>query len=311
MNLIFDTHAHYDDEAFNEDREEILSGLLEKGVGTAVNAAASARSMPRILQLSGSHDNLFMAAGLHPCEVYASGDNTGKNVMHLHDFDGRSFCEIWKHDKRESCAKVLKVLEEYDGNEIIDTSWRAGSREEKLIRACLSDEKCVAVGEIGLDYHYDDTVKEVQKDWFSGQIALAREYNKPVIVHSRDAAADTLDMIKAEKCADAGGIIHCFSYSLEMAKIYMDLGFMIGIGGVVTYKNSAKIKDIVSYMPMEYMVLETDCPYLAPAPFRGKRNDSSLIKYVVQTVAALKGIPEDEVIGITHENACRVYRLNR
>ena len=167
----------------------------------------------------------------------------------------------------------------------------------------------MAVGETGLDYHYDDTRKDIQKDWMARQMAIAAEYDLPLIIHSRDAAADTLDLIRGEKRSNAGGIIHCFSYSREMAAIYMDMGFMIGIGGVVTYKNSAKIKDIVSYMPMEHMVLETDCPYLAPAPFRGKRNDSSMIKYVVQTVSALKGISEEEVLSVTGENARRLYRI--
>lgn len=307
MNLIFDTHAHYDDSAFDEDREELLSGLLEKGVGKVVNAAASARSMPRILGLSLKYDFLYAAAGLHPCEVYGCGDNIGQPVMHLRDFDGRAYKDKWPDG--EFVPEVLSALDSYDTEERIDRNWTACDREERLIRAMISSDRVVAVGEIGLDYHYDDTRKDIQKDWMARQMAIAAEYGLPVIIHSRDAAADTLDLIRSEKRSEAQGIIHCFSYSKEIAAQYMDMGFMIGIGGVVTYKNSAKIKDIVSYMPMEHMVLETDCPYLAPAPFRGKRNDSSMIKYVVQTVSALKGIPEEEVILITGENAGRLYRI--
>ena len=238
MDLIFDTHAHYDDSAFDEDREELLSGLLEKGVGTVVNAAASARSMPRILGLSLKYDFLYAAAGLHPCEVYGCGDNMARPVMHLKDFDGAAFKDKWSD--APFTAQLLSVLELYDADERIDQSWTAADREERLIRAMISSGRVVAVGETGLDYHYDDTRKDIQKDWMARQMAIAAEYDLPLIIHSRDAAADTLDLIRGEKRSNAGGIIHCFSYSREMAAIYMDMGFMIGIGGVVTYKNSAK-----------------------------------------------------------------------
>ena len=295
MSLIFDTHAHYDDKAFDEDREELLSGLLKKGVGNVVDAGAALRNLPKILELTQKYGFMYGAAGLHPCETYCSGDNAGKPVMHMTDV--------------KACSQVTAVLSCYDEDWIIDSDWIAADREERLIRAMLDVEKIVSVGEIGLDYHYDDTRKDVQKDWFARQIAIAREYKKPIIVHSRDAAADTLDMVRTEKAADAGGIIHCFSYSREIAREYINMGFMIGIGGVVTYKNASRIKEVVSYMPMENMVLETDCPYLAPAPFRGKRNDSSMIKYVVQAISAIKGIPEEEVTAITEQNAFRLFRI--
>ena len=310
MSLIFDTHAHYDDEAFDEDREELLSGLLKKGVGNVVDAGAAARNLPRILSLAKKYDFMYGAAGLHPCETYGCGDNMGRPVMHLQDFDGRFFRDIWGNEQDESVRKILGILEQYDEKEIIDENWRAGEREQMLIEAALLSDRMAAVGEIGLDYHYDDTRKNVQKEWFSRQIDTARKNRKPIIVHSRDAAADTLDMIRSEKAQEAGGIIHCFSYSKEMAREYINMGFMIGIGGVVTYKNASKIKEVVSFMPMENMVLETDCPYLSPAPLRGKRNDSSLIKYVVQTVAALKGITQEEVIFITRNNARRLFNCS-
>ena len=276
--MIFDTHAHYDDHAFDEDREEILSGLFEKGVGKVMDASAAARSMPVILELTRKYDFLYGSAGLHPCETYGCGDNLGKSVM-------------------------------YGSDEIITEDWRAGDREEQLIRAMLKEPKIMAVGEIGLDYHYDDTRKDVQKDWFARQIAIAREFQKPVFIHSRDAAAETLDMIKAEGAAEVGGIIHCFSYSKEMAAVYVDLGFMIGIGGVVTYKNAKKLKEVAAFVPLEHIVLETDCPYLAPSPFRGQRNDSSMIRYAAEAIAQLKGITAEEVITVTEQNACRVYGI--
>jgi len=308
MSLIFDTHAHYDDEAFNKDREELLSGLLKKGVGNVVDAGASLRSLPRILRLTRKYDFMYGAAGLHPCETYGCGDNLGRPVMHMTDLDGQSLL-MSENNCAYSDNKVTDLLRNYDPDAIITSGWTASYMEQSLVEAMLGCEKIVAVGEIGLDYHYDDTRKDIQRDWFARQIAIARKYKKPVIVHSRDAAADTLDMIRSEQAQETGGIIHCFSYSREIAGQYIDMGFMIGIGGVATYKNAVKIKEVVSYMPMENMVLETDCPYLAPTPFRGKRNDSSLIKYVVQVVAALKGLSEEDVISITEENARRVYGI--
>lgn len=260
MELIFDTHAHYDDEAFHEDREEILSGLCERGVGTVVDVAASMESIPEVLSLAARYDFIYAAVGVHPTETHG----------------------LEKGD--------IGKVEQY-----------AGSPENKV----------VAIGEIGLDYHYPDTQKEVQKDWFAMQIGLAKKIGKPIIVHSRDAAKDTLDLIKAEDARDAGGVLHCFSYEPEMAKIYADMGFYIGIGGVVTFKNARKLKEIASRMPMELMLLETDCPYLAPEPFRGRRNDSTLIRYVAETIAALRGMDVEDVIRITAENARRFYGLKK
>jgi len=294
--MIFDTHAHYDDQAFDEDREELLSGLFENGVGYVLDASAAVRNMPFILELTKRYDFLYGSAGIHPCEAYQSGDNAGKPVMKKRTAGEWGFGLL-----------VLEALNRYEEGEIITPDWRAGDREEQLIRAMLAEPKIMAVGEIGLDYHYEDTQKDVQKDWFARQISIAREFHRPIFVHSRDAAADTLDMIRAEKAQEAGGIIHCFSYSKEMAREYVDLGFYIGIGGVLTYKNAKKLKEVAAYVPMDHIVLETDCPYLAPSPFRGKRNDSSLIRYTAEVLAQIKGLSAEEVIQITEENACRVY----
>lgn len=295
--MIFDTHAHYDDHAFDGDRKEILSGLFEQGVGLVMEASAAARNMPVILQMTREYDFIYGSAGLHPCETYGCGDNLGKPVMH----------PVPVPDDPEIC----RILESYAGSGSITRDWTAGEQEEALIRAMLRHPKIQAVGEIGLDYHYDDTRKDIQKDWFARQIAIARETGKPIFIHSRDAAADTLDIVKAEGAAQTGGIVHCFSYSKEMAAAYVDLGFVIGVGGVVTYKNAKKLKDVVNYLPMSAIVLETDCPYLAPTPFRGKRNDSSMLRYVVQAIAELKGISEQEVIDVTEDNARRVYRIKK
>lgn len=255
--LIFDSHAHYDDEAFNADRDELLSSMHDNGVGYIVDVSANADDMPKILELTQKYDFMYGSAGIHPSEVPELNDDN------------------------------LSMVEEM-----------------------LRQDKIVAVGEIGLDYHYPDTDKPLQKEWFAAQIALARTEKYPIIVHSRDAAKDTLDMIKAEKAADVGGVIHCFSYEKEMAREYLDRGFYIGIGGVLTFKNARKLKEAVDYMPMELMLLETDCPYLAPVPFRGQRNDSTMLKYVVDAVAEIKQIDKEEIISVTTANAAAMYRLN-
>ena len=169
--------------------------------------------------------------------------------------------------------------------------------------------KVVAIGEIGLDYHYEDTVREVQKKWFIRQLELAKEVKLPVVIHSRDAAQETLDIMKDIHAEDIGGVIHCFSYGWEMAKIYLDMGFYLGIGGVVTFKNAKKLKEVVQRAPMERLVLETDAPYLAPEPYRGKRNASHYLKYVAEEIAALRSMALDEVIHITEENGKQMYRI--
>ena len=167
----------------------------------------------------------------------------------------------------------------------------------------------MAVGEIGLDYYWNREDHQAQRYWFERQLELAREEKLPVIIHSRDAAADTLQVMKDCRAGEIGGVLHCFSYSKEMAREYLNMGHYLGIGGVVTFANAKKLKEVVQYMPLSQMLLETDCPYLAPVPYRGKRNDSANLSYVAETVAQLKGISREEAEAATYENACRFYRL--
>ena len=257
MEYIFDTHAHYDDEAFGKDREEILTGLSEHGVGTIVDISAELEGIPDVLALTKQYDFIYATVGVHPSEVYELAD-----------------------------SDIVRI-EQY----------------------ARSSDKVVAIGEIGLDYHYPDTEKDKQKKWFAMQIDLAKQIGLPIVVHSRDAAKDTLDMIREEGAKETGGVIHCFSYEWEMARLYLDMGFYIGIGGVVTFKKARKLKEIAQKIPMEQLLLETDCPYLAPEPYRGRRNQSALLSYVVQAIADLKDMTPEEVIRITAENARRFYRL--
>lgn len=254
--MIFDTHAHYDDEAFDEDREAILNSLVENGIGAVVNIGASIQSTKNTLELIKRYPFVYGAVGVHPNE-------TGELNDHLMDW----------------------------------------------LKHVAGEEKVVAIGEIGLDYYWNEPEPEVQKHWFVRQLALAREVNLPVVVHSRDAAKDTLDIIKAERAGELGGVIHCFSYSLEMAREYLKLGFYLGIGGVLTFNNARKLKEVVEYMPLDRIVLETDCPYLSPVPNRGKRNSSLNLPYVVEAVSQIKGVAPEEVIAVTQQNARKMYRL--
>lgn len=256
MTQIFDTHAHYDDEAFDEDREELLEMLPQKGIAKVVNVGASLSSCKRTIELMNRYDYIYGAIGVHPNET---AELTEESFEWL-----RQQCQL---------------------------------------------EKCVAVGEIGLDYYWDEPEREIQKSWFVRQLNLAKELKKPVVIHSRDAAKDTVDLMTAEKAGEIGGVIHCYSYTKETAKTFLDMGFFIGIGGVLTFKNARKLKEAVEYIPLERIVLETDCPYLAPEPNRGKRNSSLNIPYVISVLADLKGVDEETVRRAAWENAHKLYRL--
>ena len=254
--MIFETHAHYDDPAFDEDRDSLLSSLEMQGIGRVVNVGASLDSCRKTMEIADRYPFVYEALGVHPSET-------------------------------------------------------AELNEEKFawLKEQLHREKCVAVGEIGLDYYWPEPDKETQKKWFLRQLALAKEEKLPVIIHSRDAAQDTYDLMKDAGAEEIGGVIHCFSYSPEMADAFLKMGFFIGIGGVVTFKNASKIKEVVTNVPLERIVLETDCPYLSPEPYRGKRNSSLYIPYVIQKIAELKHTKAEEVERVTWENAEKLYRF--
>lgn len=251
--MIFDTHAHYDDGQFDEDREELLASMAENGVGIIVNVSASYASCERVTDMVRDYPFLYAAVGVHPDEV---GDLN-----------------------EESFARM---------------------------KALFTREKVVAVGEIGLDYYWEKESHEIQKKWFIRQLELAGELGLPVVIHSREAAADTMEIMK-RYAKGLKGVIHCYSYSREMAKEYVKTGFYIGVGGVVTFKNARKLKETVEEIPLASIVLETDCPYLAPVPYRGKRNHSAYIRYVAEEVARLKGLSCEEVIRQTEKNAKELY----
>ena len=177
------------------------------------------------------------------------------------------------------------------------------------LRQMAQDPRVLAIGEIGLDYYWDEPERSIQKKWFEAQIELARDVKLPIIIHSRDAAKDTYDIMKALHAEEIGGVVHCFSYSKEMARQFLDMGFYIGIGGVVTFKNAKTLKEVAAYTPLDRIVLETDCPYLSPEPNRGKRNSSLNLNYVAEALSQIKGINKEELIAVTEENARQLYRM--
>lgn len=211
----------------------------------------------------------------------------------------------------EWTAKAVKKYPMMYGAVGVHPSETKGMTDDDIqkLKEYSSQEKIVAIGEIGLDYYWDEPERGIQKQWFEAQMDLAGQVNLPMIIHSRDAAKDTFDMMKAAHAEDIGGVIHCYSYSREMAKNFLNMGFYIGVGGVVTFKNAKNLKETVVYSPMDRIVLETDCPYLAPEPNRGKRNSSLNLIYVAETIAQLKGISAQKVIDITEENARRLYKM--
>ena len=256
--MIIDTHAHYDDEAFDADRGELLASCAASGIGKIIDVGSTKESLPKIRELTRRYPFVCGALGLHPDEV---GDLTEE-----------TFAEI----------------------------------EEGL-----SDPKILAVGEIGLDYYWNKEAREVQLAAFRRQALLAIRHGLPIIIHSREAAADTLNVVR-ELYGPGGpgaelprkGVMHCYSYAAEQARIYTrELGFFLGIGGVVTFKNSRKLKEVVADTPLEYLLIETDCPYLAPVPFRGKRNSSLNLPYIIEEIASIRGCSPKEVEDATAENA--------
>ena len=252
-NNIFDTHSHYDDERFNDDRELLLSALPEKGIANVVSCGCDIESVRANQELAHKYDYLYFAAGFHP-----------------ENLEGAALGDI------------------------------------EIIREIAADEKCLAIGEIGLDYHWMTSTKEVQKEFFAHQLELANALNMPVIVHDREAHGDTMELLREYK---PKGVMHCFSGSKEMAKAVVSLGMYIGLNGVVTFKNARKSLEVVKEIPLERLVLETDCPYLAPEPNRGKRNDSSLIPFIAEKIGEVLGKSAQEILDITNENAQRLYEL--
>ena len=253
--MIFDSHAHYDDEAFEEDRIKVIDELKENNIVGVLNCGASLEGARDSVELAKKNDFFYAAVGIHP--EYA-------NIVN------------------EAVTNELKELAKF--------------------------EKVRAIGEIGLDYYYEENPeREVQKAAFRAQMALAQQLKLPVIIHDRDAHEDTLNILK--EFPEVKGVVHCFSGSVEFSEECLKLGYYIGVTGVVTFKNAKKILEVVATVPMDRLLVETDCPYMAPVPYRGKRNRSEYIAEIITKIAEIKGISTHEVEAITVENVKRLLKL--
>ena len=263
---IFETHAHYDDEDFDIDRDTLLNEMLgtNGSIDYIINIGASMRGCRASIELAANYEKIYAAVGVHPEEVYELTDE---------DLDF-------------------------------------------LRTSVLTNPKVIAIGEIGYEYHYlsedkkeSERQKEQQKYWFKKQLELAKEVKVPVIIHSREACQDTLEILHNfyDKTSVNSGIIHCYSYSLEAMREFLSMGFYIGIGGVVTFKNAKKLVEVAANIPLDRLLLETDSPYMAPVPNRGKRNDSRNIIYVAEKIAEIRGMTPQEIIDISNRNARRLF----
>lgn len=254
--MIFESHAHYDDEAFQKDVHQLIPYMKEQGISYIINIGASIASSKGSLELSAVYPHVYAALGVHPSE-------TGT------------------------------LTEE-------DFQW---------LKEHLRGEKVVALGEIGLDYYWDEPDRKIQQHWFQRQMELAIESKLPMVIHSRDAAHDTYQMMKEAGADKVGGVVHCFSYGKEMARDFLNLDYHLGIGGVITFKNGKKLREVVEYMPLNRILLETDSPYLSPEPNRGKRNNSLNLTFVAKEIANLKQVSYEEVLAVTMENAKKLFRM--
>ena len=253
--MLFDTHAHMDDHAFDADRQELLESLPNQQIGLVMNPGCSLESSYNAVKLANTYDYIYAAVGSHPDVA----DEVNEDVL------------------------------------------------EQYRTLCKENGKVKAIGEIGLDYHYEDIPREIQKKAFRAQMALAQELNLPVIVHERDAHEDGMAIVK--EFPQVKGVFHCYSGSAEMARQLVELGWYIGFTGVLTFKNARKAVEVAASIPLERIVLETDCPYMAPEPFRGKRNDPSKLYRMAEKLAEIRGLSVEEIHAITTENGKRLYRI--
>lgn len=250
--MYFDTHAHYDDEKFDENRDILIEEMHRNGVDYIINIGADMESSVKSMELAKKYDFIYAAVGVHP------------------------------HEAESMTDEDINKLREYS-----------------------KYEKVVAIGEIGLDYYYDFSPRDKQRYWFERQLELAAELDLPVSIHSRDAAQETFDIIKNSNVRK--GVIHAYSGSAEMAKDYIDMGFYLGIGGVLTFKNAKKLVDVVRFAPMERILLETDSPYLSPVPVRGTVNNSQNLRYIADKIGEIKQISAEKVCEITSQNAKVIF----
>lgn len=255
--MLFDSHAHYHDERYDNDRHEALMKAYADGVGHILDASTDIATSMKNIEMAEKYDFVYAAVGIHPHDAINAGEDS-----------------------------IVRLAE-----------------------LAVQSPKVVAIGEIGLDYFYDNSPRDVQKIWFARQINLARELKKPVIVHDRDAHEDTMRILISEKARETGGVLHCYTGSVEMAREILKNNFYISFGGAITFKNAKRAIEVVRYVPDDRLLIETDCPYLTPEPYRGKRNESGYVRLVAEKIAEIKNIGLDAVVEKTAENAKRLFNI--
>lgn len=255
--MLFDTHAHLNDEQYNEDLQEVILRAQEAGVSTMVVVGFDRPTIEKAMVLADTYDFIYACVGWHPVDAI---DMTDEDLQWIEDL--------------------------------------------------ASHPKVVAIGEMGLDYHWDKSPKDIQKEVFRKQIRLAKKVKLPIVIHNREATADIVEILKEEGAEEVGGIMHCFSGSPEVAKECVKMNFYISLGGPVTFKNAKKPKEVAAEIPLDKLLIETDCPYLAPHPYRGKRNEPGYVKLVAEQIAEIKGLTLEEVADATTNNAKKLFGIN-
>ncbi|MDD3839734.1 MAG: TatD family hydrolase [Clostridia bacterium] len=256
--MLFDSHAHLEDDRFSSDLEDVIKDILEWGVSNVINVGSDIATSKKSVSIAQAYDFIFAAVGIHPHEVA---------------------------DMRDQDMLTLQKM--------------------------ASEQKVVAIGEIGLDYYYDLSPRQVQKERFVEQLNLAKDLNMPFIIHDRDAHQDILNILRQNRPFPSGGVMHCYSADWEMAKEVLDMGLYISFTGTITFKKAGDLPEVVKKMPIQRMLIETDCPYLAPVPYRGKRNFPGYVKYVAQKIAELRDMDFEEVACITSDNAKKLFGINK
>lgn len=255
--MLFDTHAHIDDNRFKGETEQVIARAKEQGVSLLVNVGYDLLHARQSIELAEKYPFIYASVGLHP------------------------------HDAKEADNVFWQEI-------------------YKLAR----HPKVVAIGEIGLDYYYDHSPRDVQREVFRRQIQVAKDLQLPIIIHNRDAHQDTLKIVREEKASLAGGVFHAYSGSWEMAREVINMGFYISVGGPVTFKNARKIVEVVEKIPLDSLLIETDCPYLTPHPYRGKRNEPAYVRFVAEKIAEIKNISFEEVAAVTKENGMKLFKID-
>lgn len=278
---LFDNHAHYNDEKFNEDRDEIIKSIHDSGVTKLISAGYSLESSIQGVKLSNKYNFIYTIVGISPNDI--------PGQVQDEDLEGKTVEEINK--LFTDCEIIVdKQLQEIEN-------------------LAVSNKKVVAIGEIGLDYHWNKLNREIQKRVFIKQIELANKLNLPIVIHTREAVMDTLDILKNVCPTVKPGVFHCCPLNVELVKEALKLGFYISFAGPVTFKNSKNAKEVAEMVPFDRMLIETDSPYLAPEPVRGTRNDSRNVKFVAEKLAEFKGVSVEDIAKCTYENALRVFAI--